>query len=491
MPVPGNLPSVGQHLFERVMSSLKGKTNPRTKKPYTDEERAKIAWSAVKNKYKKKADGWELKSIPEEDWEFCFNSEPLEFKSEEGNYYFTGYLSTFDLDLVNDIVTPSCMQDMLTQIKMGMNGIMRSFKGSPDHDVYWFEDPQLKPISRIVNATLDNHGILVKGMFNPAHPEFNWQEIQNGFYDGLSIEYRPLEFSFKEANGKKMRVLNKIQLKGYGHTPRPANPFSKLVDCFVKSLDVADVEDELKSEDIVRQHLEKDMKTWEELSVKAKEEAESDRKLIKELDEVKSSDDVYDPDEDDEDDWDDEDEEVIKARVTAQEGTRKKKKMSETEYYAFPRLKKLPIFDAAHVRNAMARFNQTQGMSAEEKATAKRKIIGAAKKFKIEVGEFAETKEEKNLVDEKKDEPQPTPTPQAEVKDEPEEVEPEAEAEEEKAEVKTLDLKALEEQIKSIVKEELKSLIPKKEVLSDNSDKFSDESKSMTLTDHVVKRLGG
>jgi cell division protein FtsB len=46
---------------------------------------------------------------------------------------------------------------------------------------------------------------------------------------------------------------------------------------------------------------------------------------------------------------------------------------------------KLPIHDASHVRNALARFNQTQGMSEEEKKAAKAKIDAKAKSFGVEV----------------------------------------------------------------------------------------------------------
>lgn len=46
---------------------------------------------------------------------------------------------------------------------------------------------------------------------------------------------------------------------------------------------------------------------------------------------------------------------------------------------------KLPIHDAAHVRNALARFNQTKGIPANKKAGVHRKIVAAAKKFGIEV----------------------------------------------------------------------------------------------------------
>jgi len=42
----------------------------------------------------------------------------LESKSEsEKQYFITGYISTTDLDRVNDIVTPNCLSDMLSQLK--------------------------------------------------------------------------------------------------------------------------------------------------------------------------------------------------------------------------------------------------------------------------------------------------------------------------------------------------------------------------------------
>ncbi len=65
MPIESiqNLPDGVKEIFESVMSGLKGKTNPRTGKEYTDEERGKISWSAVKRKYKKSGDGWVLKNM--------------------------------------------------------------------------------------------------------------------------------------------------------------------------------------------------------------------------------------------------------------------------------------------------------------------------------------------------------------------------------------------------------------------------------------------
>jgi len=83
------------------------------------------------------------------------------------------------------------------------------------------------------------------------------------------------------------------------------------------------------------------------------------------------------------------------AKVTNFEEIRKKKGMSVSEFYAIPRdppsSSKLPIFDAAHVRNALARINQVKGVSSAERKTAMRKIRAAAKKFGIKVSKEMES----------------------------------------------------------------------------------------------------
>ena len=47
----------------------------------------------------------------------------------------------------------------------------------------------------------------------------------------------------------------------------------------------------------------------------------------------------------------------------------------------------LPIHDESHIRNAMARFNQTEFQSATAKESARRKIVSAAKRHGIEVAD--------------------------------------------------------------------------------------------------------
>ena len=53
--------------------------------------------------------------------------------------------------------------------------------------------------------------------------------------------------------------------------------------------------------------------------------------------------------------------------------------------FAFPKQEKEPIDDAAHVRNAIARFDQVEGVSDKDRDEAWKRIVAAAKKFGIEV----------------------------------------------------------------------------------------------------------
>jgi len=55
--------------------------------------------------------------------------------------------------------------------------------------------------------------------------------------------------------------------------------------------------------------------------------------------------------------------------------------------FAFPKARKEPIENASHVRNAIARFNQVEGVSDAERDEAWKRILAAAKKFDVEVHE--------------------------------------------------------------------------------------------------------
>ena len=55
--------------------------------------------------------------------------------------------------------------------------------------------------------------------------------------------------------------------------------------------------------------------------------------------------------------------------------------------FAFPEQRKEPLVDAKHVRNAVARFDQVEGVTDADRDKAWRRIRTAARKFGVEINE--------------------------------------------------------------------------------------------------------
>ena len=55
--------------------------------------------------------------------------------------------------------------------------------------------------------------------------------------------------------------------------------------------------------------------------------------------------------------------------------------------FAFPKHRKAPLTDAAHVRNALARFDQVEDVTDEDRAIAFENIRKAAEHYGVEVHE--------------------------------------------------------------------------------------------------------
>jgi hypothetical protein len=80
--------------------------------------------------------------------------------------------------------------------------------------------------------------------------------------------------------------------------------------------------------------------------------------------------------------------------------TAQKDRLADADF-AFPNERKEPLTDAAHVRNAIARFDQVEGVSDAERDRAWKRILTAADKHGVHVSEqdwrelFAGGKEQK------------------------------------------------------------------------------------------------
>jgi hypothetical protein len=64
--------------------------------------------------------------------------------------------------------------------------------------------------------------------------------------------------------------------------------------------------------------------------------------------------------------------------------TRRRNRMSG-EVFAFTKKRKEPINDARHVRNAVARFDQVEGVTDKERDAAWRRIRAAARRFGVHI----------------------------------------------------------------------------------------------------------
>jgi hypothetical protein len=85
---------------------------------------------------------------------------------------------------------------------------------------------------------------------------------------------------------------------------------------------------------------------------------------------------------------------VQSARAHGNDVARSSSAMSTAEQndlpdadFAFPDERKEPLTDASHVRNAIARFGQVEGVSDEERDKAWARIRSAARKYHVEVSE--------------------------------------------------------------------------------------------------------
>ncbi len=65
--------------------------------------------------------------------------------------------------------------------------------------------------------------------------------------------------------------------------------------------------------------------------------------------------------------------------------TIKRRSKLPADRFAFTKKRKEPITDARHVRNAIARFDQVQGVTDAERDAAWKRIRAAARKFGVDI----------------------------------------------------------------------------------------------------------
>jgi len=172
-----------------------------------------------------------------------FNVEIIEVKGQK-RVFLEGIISTNHLDLVNDVVTKSCLESMERQIKSGnlkLDLEHESFRGDS------IEEKELNkakiPIGKMFEADVkaiekDKFALFVKSELNPFEDRFEktMGSVKEGFLDAYSIAFIPIKTEEQIVDGKTIRMLDDVVLLNVALTGNPINTEAKNRDIFLKSI---------------------------------------------------------------------------------------------------------------------------------------------------------------------------------------------------------------------------------------------------------------
>jgi hypothetical protein len=201
---------------------------------------------------------------------FVYNSNNIEYKSyfdektKTQRHFLKGFVTTSDIDLVNDKVTYECIKDIDEQLSN------RNIKLDLDHETLRLDSGQNEleknlnitriPLGKKAINSFDEKGNFVEFELNSKWKKLDskgdivftfedvLENIKNGFYDAFSIAYSPVKTSYKNINGVNARMLDKINIINIALTGNPINPNARMTEVFAKSLDYIGEFEDLKVE---------------------------------------------------------------------------------------------------------------------------------------------------------------------------------------------------------------------------------------------------
>jgi len=215
---------------------------------------------------------------------FCDNVNFEEVETKSGkDFYVSGYISTGDIDLVNEVVTDNCMKSMLEQLKS------RNITLDYDHEAFR-NNPTILPSGKIIEGKIDKKGLWVKAKLNPASPKFKalWESIKGGFVNAFSIAYKATKVLKKKVGEKTIKVLDDVNLLNVALTGAPVNSSAIMTDFGMKGImlksinDFEDVEVAKMPEEKEKTEAPKEDAPKEEVKEEPKEEAKVEEKAEEE-----------------------------------------------------------------------------------------------------------------------------------------------------------------------------------------------------------------
>ena len=198
---------------KKIATNLSGKTNPRTKKPYTESEIYAIATTQFKKSKK------EIK--------VC--STNFEFKEEPDRFVSEGFIATTHPDRAEDPegrwVGDIIPEEMIDKIVDTINSqtVPEAKYASYRHDYLKQKDPSLPPAGIAIKAekkqTDDGHwGAFVTTEHLKTFPGYDdlKYDVEKHVIPGYSIEYQTKDYEITNLDGENYRLLKDFDYGGYG-----------------------------------------------------------------------------------------------------------------------------------------------------------------------------------------------------------------------------------------------------------------------------------
>ena len=205
--------------------------------------------------------------------------EIIETKSGK-DYFITGYISTSDLDLVNDVVTPDAMKSMLDQINA--SNITLDY----EHEAFR-DDPTILPVGKIIEAKIDDRGLWVKCQLNSGSPKFKnlWESVKGGFLNAFSIAFTNVKSITKTIGDVLVRSINDLKLLNVAITGVPVNPHATIDGTNMKNVFLKAIDDYEKNKEDNKMSDDKIDKKSEEVVEQTAEEPKVEAQLKEEVQE--------------------------------------------------------------------------------------------------------------------------------------------------------------------------------------------------------------
>ncbi len=185
---------------------------------------------------------------------FIINTGPISIEEAEvkgqKKDYVKGFISTDDLDLVNDVVTQKCFDSMIRQLKD------RTIKLDFEHEAFRGENNIEKeinktkiPLGKRIDWQRKSSGVEVTWELNPTWKQVNSKgdiiheykdvkyNLKNGFYDAFTICFFPIKTRKENVKGQDVRLLDDLNLLNVALTGNAVNPKAQISKIFTKSLD--------------------------------------------------------------------------------------------------------------------------------------------------------------------------------------------------------------------------------------------------------------